>query len=375
MSASESYSLSIDGFDPEAVLGASAPGLPGFPCSVSSIVIASSELSPSLKYSASGTGREFTDICPLRCPILLRNSVFQAGDVFAVQSVSDDAFHGSSLSALLVSRNVAGLGKKCLEACDFLEIVAFERDSHLYEISAEAFFSCHGFRSIAIPRFVGLLAPCCFCYCRSIRSVMFEPPSRLATIDAFAFFACRSLDCLYIPASMTAIDGRAFEFSGIRSIEIEAGSVSFRVINGFLVDFGIRSLVLVIGSPESIVIPSSIETLGGHCCARKVGLRTVAFESNSLLRSIKRSAFAQCESLESICIPSSVEVLHEFCFEYCRALRRVTFGGDSKLRVIEMYAFYSCYSLESVSVPASVEFIGRQDCCSVSLPLPQSHSG
>jgi hypothetical protein len=67
-----------------------------------------------------------------------------------------------------------------------------------------------------------------------------------------------------------------------RWIDIEDGSDSFRVVNELLVDFEVRSLVLVIGSPESIEIPCSIEKLRPFCCYSKKRLRTVEFESDRL---------------------------------------------------------------------------------------------
>jgi hypothetical protein len=303
---------------------------------------------------------------------VLRNSVFHAGDVFAVESVSEGAFEGSSLSAICISRNVASLRDACLKKCHHLEIVVFEGDSHLGEILMRAFSFCGSLQSIALPPFVRHLGRHCFPFCGSLQSVMFEPPSTLATIEAFAFLNCRSLDWFSIPASVTAMDGSAFVGSRIRSVGIEKGSVSFKIRNDFLVDFGMRVLVLVIGSPESIVVPSTIETLGRFCLSTAKRLRTVEFEPGSSLRRIEPTVFSGCGSLESICIPSSVEVLAEGCFWLCSGLRTVTFGPDSKLRVIERNAFRDCQSLELVSVPGSVEFIGRQEDCAVSLPSPQS---
>jgi hypothetical protein len=171
-----------------------------------------------------------------------------------------------------------------------------------------------------------------------------------------------------IPASVTEIDGLAFRWSGIKSIEIEEGSVSFRVVKDFLVDFAVRSLFWVIGSPESIEIPSSIEELGPSCCYLNPRLRTVEFESESHLRSIGHHAFGFCGSLESIRIPSSVEVIGEGCFFSCSRLRTVTFGTESQLRLIEESAFGWCGSVELVSVPASVEVRGRQPVPFVSRP-------
>jgi hypothetical protein len=168
------------------------------------------------------------------------------------------------------------------------------------------------------------------------------------------------LNRLSIPASVTAIHDAAFGSSGINKIGIGEGSVSFRVVNEFLVDFEVRSLVWLIGSAESIVIPSSIEELRPFCCVSKSNLKTVVFESDSNLRLIGRSAFAECESLESIYIPSSIERLPEACFWWCDSLRTVTIGPESKLRVIEWGALGHCESLQLVSVPASLEVIGEQ---------------
>jgi hypothetical protein len=242
--------------------------------------------------------------------------------------------------------------------------VAFEGGSGLLEIGRSAFRACSSLQSIGIPSTVGLLGSSCFAGCVSLGSVTFGRPSTLATIEQYAFLSCRSLNRLHLPASVKAIDGSAFCDSGISSIEIEEGSVSFRVVNEFLVDFEFRSLVLVMGSPESIEIPSSIEEIGPFCCGG-TSLRTVEFETDSNLRSIGRSAFLLCRSLESICIPSSVEVLGENCFGNCWSLRTVTFGRESRLRLIENNAFQACRLLESVSVRGSVEVIGCQPIISI----------
>jgi hypothetical protein len=116
-----------------------------------------------------------------------------------------------------------------------------------------------------------------------------------------------------------------------------------------VVGFELRSMVWVIGSPNSIVIPSSIEELRRHCCASKFFMRTVEFDSDSSLRSIGFGAFSQCQSLASIWIPSSVEVVGECCFEFCWNLRTVIFGPHSKLQLIGHGSFRDSPSLELCS--------------------------
>jgi hypothetical protein len=189
--------------------------------------------------------------------------------------------------------------------------------------------------------------------------MMFEPACRLTAIERGALSVCQLLNCLVIPASVTAIDCSAFEVSGIRSIGIEEGSVSFRVQNGFLLDFEGRSLIWAIGSPVSIVIPASIEELAPSCCRVNLRLKTVAFESDSQLRSIGRLAFEHCHALQAICIPASVQVLRGCCFASCWGLRSVTFDPGSKLQLIENDAFQNCGSLALASVPHSAKIIRR----------------
>jgi hypothetical protein len=184
-------------------------------------------------------------------------------------------------------------------------------------------------------------------------------------INGTPFSACGSLEWFVVPASVAAIGDGAFASSGIRSIGLEEGSVSFRVLDKLLVDFEVRSLVWVIGSPESILIPSSIEELRPFCCAFKSQLRIVEFEPNSNLRSIGQFAFSGCQSLESIWIPSSVEVLQEGCFQSCSNLETVTFGANSRLRVIEQGALGHCPSLVRVSIPASAEIVEFDDAAAL----------
>jgi hypothetical protein len=176
-------------------------------------------------------------------------------------------------------------------------------------------------------------------------------------------------------SSVRAIRSGAFNDSGIRSIAIGQGSVSFSVRNKFLLDFDGRSLVWVIGQPESIVIPSSIEKLRPSCCASKTALRIVEFESNSNLRSIgswafylcpslstikfepgsrlsriESGAFADCPSLSSVWIPSSIEVMERDCFLKCNCISGLTFESCPNISIIESDLFGPGKSLFSTGI-------------------------
>jgi hypothetical protein len=256
MSDSDCGCPPLRSFDAETVLGLSSPVCSDLSCAISRLYFVKSP-SANLQYSGSDAGWKFSDHCPAQGTVLLRNAIFHAGEVFAVLSVSPSAFaKHRSLSAVFISRNVARLGARSFRYCSALQIVVFEADSHLREIGLAGFSWCECLRSIAIPSLVGVLGSDCFSCCDCLSSAIFEQPSRLATIGEEAFSWCPSLRRFLIPASVTVLDGSAFLSSGISSIEIEEGSVSFRILNGLLVDYEVRSLIWVIGSRESIVIRS-----------------------------------------------------------------------------------------------------------------------
>jgi hypothetical protein len=154
------------------------------------------------------------------------------------------------------------------------------------------------------------------------------------------------LQRLVIPASVTEIDVHAFDRCKVRQLEIEEGSVSFKVQDQFLVDFAGDSILWVVGSPESIRIPFSVHYLSPHCCAWKTTLRTVEFEPISHLWVIYQFAFLGCESLRSICIPTSVESLPADAFRGCTSLERVSFSLRSRLSPHDRMAFSRKLPLE-----------------------------
>jgi hypothetical protein len=106
---------------------------------------------------------------------------------------------------------------------------------------------------------------------------------------------------------------------------------------------------------ESTCIPASVQLLDKCCFYSCNGLKEVAFEQDSQLQRIGRSAFSWCQSLEFMTIPESVQFLDEECFAFCKNLMGVMFRPGSNLERIGEYAFDVCPALESIIVPASMD--------------------
>jgi hypothetical protein len=170
-------------------------------------------------------------------------------------------------------------------------------------------------------------------------------------------------------------------------------------------------------SLQSIVIPSSVETIGRGCFRSCKILSTVTFEVGSHLSSLGGFAFEDCSSLHSICVPASVrhfsgfglagsqiktvtvdaanpflrilgdclvdvsgrsllrylgnaqrlniqkdiEVISDGCFACCDRLQSVIFEAGSKASMLGESAFERCAVLHSICIPPLVETIGK--CC------------
>jgi hypothetical protein len=78
---------------------------------------------------------------------------------------------------------------------------------------------------------------------------------------------------------------------------------------------------------------------------------------------VGNQAFGRCEALNSIILPSSVKTLGWGCFTDCGSLSNSPLPADSEVLRIEGWAFSGCSALKSMVLPSSTEFVG--ECCFV----------
>ena len=85
---------------------------------------------------------------------------------------------------------------------------------------------------------------------------------------------------------------------------------------------------------------------------------------------INSSVFENNDTIVSIIIPSSVTTIGYSAFRDCSNLETVTIGENSQLTTIESFAFDNCSSLTSIYIPDSVITIGNNafsDCSSLTI--------
>lgn len=173
--------------------------------------------------------------------------------------------------------------------------------------------------------------------------------NKFRTIGDSAFKGCTKLKYIVLPPKLLKIEDSAFEDTGL----------------------------------ESIIIPKSIESLGGHAFQNCGNLETVIFEDGIKLKEsdsgaqfencvnlttvtlansmtfLYRYMFRECSTLPKIDIPSSVKIIDITCFRNCEQLESVTFSENSKLQYICEKAFSDCDKLTKITLPNNIRLVGN----------------
>lgn len=119
-----------------------------------------------------------------------------------------------------------------------------------------------------------------------------------------------------------------------------------------------ESGVKYIGSAREVVVPKSIDgkivkrIAGGGFSGKKI--RKVILPNT--IKSIGRSAFADCTELSEIVIPDSVTDIEEWAFGTCISLRRIELSNN--IIKIGSHAFDECCNLKYIRLPEEIDYIG-----------------
>lgn len=109
----------------------------------------------------------------------------------------------------------------------------------------------------------------------------------------------------------------------------------------------------------SIVVPSSVTSLGSYCFEECTNLNLVTLPNS--VTSLGQSCFYNCTSLASITLPNSITNLGDMCFTYCTSLASITIPNS--VTSISDYCFYACSGLTSVTIPSNVTNLGSNCFC------------
>ena len=153
---------------------------------------------------------------------------------------------------------------------------------------------CSSLHSIVIPPSVTTIDYMAFR--QSGLTEVILPPS-VTTIGTLAFGECNNLEYVYLPASVTSIEGNAFTGTSIETIEVDQDNIYFDSRGGCnaIIQKDINKLIT---GCKSTVIPNDVVSIGV-------------------------SAFEYASGLTEITLPSSVESIGEYAFSNCDGLTTI----------------------------------------------------
>lgn len=360
-------------------------------------------------------------------------------------SIASAAFESTQLSSITIdsSNKNFEIVNNCLIEINTKTLVFFppklvidtlEIPNHVVEIG-KASCSYGSFKHVKFPSSVKTLQGWAF-----LRSSIIDLnlPSTIISIDIFAFYNCRSLKTVHFDEGLTELNGSIFESSAISSVNIPTTVVTINTkcfydcsnlkvlelpdgiqrLTGticspwtelvfssksnlylynqqLIIDRANTTVMQYIGanSPIDIRIISSIEILNNNVFYQMSQLRSITFDHNSALTTIKSGCFQGCQNLQFINLPTTITSINENAFKDCYMLTSFTsdvlnniekdaFSGckslttisinNSPVRSLPDECFLNCISLQSINLPASLQTIGEscfQGCTSLSTVL------
>lgn len=238
--------------------------------------------------------------------------------------VKYSAFMATGITSISFPAGITRIENGIFSYCSNLSSVVFEGD--VESIESYLFTSCGALTSVEFRGSKPYTIPATFCaHCSHLKSVTL--PSGTKTIDSAAFFACDSLKSITLPNSTTHIGARAFQGSGLTTINLS------RVT---------------------------------HIDASAFKFSKITSANLSGAKSIGDEAFYQCKKLSQVTCGSALRELGSASFRECTNLNLISLYPAINLKGISPYAFKGCTSLTSIALPDNLDSIANDAFASCS---------
>lgn len=272
----------------------------------------------------------------------------------SLSSIKNHAFWGcDSLSLVNIPNSVANIDHHAFERCEALKSIripgsvktigeyAFQYCSNLDEIILEngvqsiggCAFSDTSVETIVIPGSVETIGSNAFSSCHSLRNITLENGIKVLWGNAFNY--CENLESLYIPTSVSSIEGLGFATgcTSLKEIQVSRKNAHFLSEEGVLFN---KDMTIMIRYPAKktgpYVIPSSVTRVGYESFESCIHLTDITIPNTVTI--IEGNAFGGCIGLTTVHIPASVNSSVGGSFQNCDNLTTFTVDPDN-------YSFYA----------------------------------
>jgi hypothetical protein len=278
-----------------------------------------------------------------------------------IKVIENWAFYGyTNLKRITFPDTITNIGHAAFDGCSGLEEITIP--ASLTGISYFAFNNCSNLRDF----FVSPLNP----YYSSSNGVLFskdgsnliifpagksgafEIPAHVNTISYAAFATASKLTTVFIPSSVTNIDGWPFAACfDLTNISVSVDNMTYESSEGVLYTKGLSSLVTFpAGKVGTFTVPASVSSIADVAFKKCIGLTYVNIPNT--VTNLGSGIFVDCTALVGVSLPSNLTDIPSDTFANCPSLIGVTL--PSGVTRIGSGVFQDCSNLVSITIPTGV---------------------
>lgn len=214
-----------------------------------------------------------------------------------LETIEKDSFAYSSLENIIIPSSVRQIGEGAFSWCQTLETVEFSEDSNLVSIGNGA-FSKSSLKYISIPSSLQRIGDGSFAWCQFLQTLKFPENSELLSIGNYAFYGS-SIEVISIPSKVEELkDDWCRHTPLLTRVLISSNNKLFLCYEDKMI-FGKSDknsevydvLLFVFRNVTTVKVPSFITRIGSYAFSGCQNLRTIEFDENSNLVSIRKGAF------------------------------------------------------------------------------------
>ena len=193
-----------------------------------------------------------------------------------VTEIGSSAFEDCrDLTSLTIPSGVTEIGSSAFKGCT--DLTSLSLPSGITEIGSSAFEDCRGLTSLSLPSGITKIGSATFYGCTGLTSLSL--PSGVTEIGSATFYGCTGLTSLSLPSSITEIDSYAFKgCTGLKDVSfyINGDFETYLTKDHPCIEVGC-GIKYYLNDEEitSIVVPSSVTTLGMYAFQRCSNLQSV----------------------------------------------------------------------------------------------------
>ena len=289
--------------------------------------------------------------------IIIPTTVTHAAATYRIVSIGANAFHScSGITTVAIPNSVNIIADGAFNHCSGLTAVTIP--DNVLTLGVGAFQGCTSLLTASLGANLAIIGNVAFEGCTSLRSASI--PNTVTILGNWSFSNCTSLDTLTLGTSLVQISHNVFAgCNNVRHLRYNA----VNAVCSYMTSSGHQSS-LPLASLRSLIIGDSVQTIHSYSFMNAANLDTVVIGLN--VTTIDTCAFLGCNNVDhlqynavncsdaSFCTP--LGCLPSHAFQPFTQLNSLSFG--SSVQRIPAYAFHGMSALGSLILPPSLQSIG-----------------